>query len=51
MSLILESKNLNLYQRGEMVNKYIDFMNYPVGCVKNINIDKILNIIKKNLKD
>ena len=33
---IIESKNLNLYQRGEMVNKYIDFMNYPVGCVYEI---------------
>ena len=47
---ITESKNLNALQRGLITNKYIDFMTNPVGCIKNININKIIKQINEYIK-
>jgi len=43
-------KNLNLLQRGSIKNSYINLMKYPVGCVKNLNLNKIIQSIKKILE-
>jgi len=45
----LLKKNLNLLQRGSIKNSYVNLMKYPVGCVKNINLNKIIKSIKKIL--
>jgi len=44
---ILQKENFNSLQRGDIKNKYIDFIIKPVGCIKNINIDMVI----KNIKD
>jgi len=38
-------KNLNSLQRGNIKDSYIDLISKPVGCVENINIKKIINLI------
>ena len=43
-------KNLNLLQRGSIKNSYINLMKYPVGCVKNLNLNKIIQSIQKNIR-
>ena len=42
--------NLNFLQRGSIKNSYVNLMKYPVGCVKNLNLNKITQSIKKILK-
>ena len=46
----LLKKNLNLLQRGSIKNSYVNLMKYPVGCVKNLNLNKIIQSIKKILE-
>ena len=48
---IIERQNLNSLQRGLIKNKYIDFMDNPVGCIKNINIDRIIKQISEYIKN
>ena len=48
---IFESKNQNALQRGILKNKYIDFMFNPVGCIKNINVDRIIQKIIEYIKN
>ena len=42
--------NLNLLQRGPIKNSYVNLMKYPVGCVKNLNLNKIIQSIQKILE-
>ncbi|MDC0057052.1 hypothetical protein OAJ74_02745 [Alphaproteobacteria bacterium] len=46
----LFKKKLNLLQRGSIKNSYVNLMKHPVGCVKNLNINKINQSIKKILE-
>tara|TARA_Y100000590_G_scaffold77977_1_gene86554 strand:+ start:926 stop:2077 length:1152 start_codon:yes stop_codon:yes gene_type:complete len=39
-------ENSNALQRGQLKNDYQKFMTSPVGCVKNIDLKKILNTIE-----
>ena len=41
--------NTNTLQRGQLKSDYYKFMQYPVGCIKNIDLNKILNTIEKVL--
>ncbi len=38
-------KNLNSLQRGNIKDSYIGLISEPVGCVENINIKQIINLI------
>ena len=38
-------KNVNSLQRGTLKDKYLDFIKNPVACIKNINIDNLINQI------
>ena len=38
-------KNINSLQRGSLKDKYLDFIKNPVACIKNINIDNLINQI------
>ena len=40
-----EIKNLNSLQRGSIKDSYIGLISKPVGCVENINIKQITNLI------
>jgi ADP-heptose:LPS heptosyltransferase len=42
---LIKSNNLNLLQRGSMKKKYIDYMLNPVGCVKHLDSNNIINQI------
>tara|TARA_Y100000590_G_scaffold468628_1_gene652215 strand:+ start:7295 stop:8446 length:1152 start_codon:yes stop_codon:yes gene_type:complete len=42
-------QNINALQRGRLKNDYDKFMKDPVGCIKNIDLNKILNTIEKKL--
>ena len=42
-------KNINSLQRGKLKNNYESLMDNPVGCVKNIDLKKIVNTIKNEL--
>jgi len=46
----LLKKNLNLLQRGSIKNSYVNLMKHPVGCVKNLNLNKIIQSIQKILE-
>ena len=46
----LLKKKLNLLQRGSIKNSYTNLMKYPVGCVKNLNLNKIIQSIQKNIR-
>jgi len=39
-----------LLQRGSIKNSYINLMKYPVGCIKNLNLNKIIQSIQKNIR-
>ena len=41
--------NKNALQRGILKNKYIEFIEHPVNCIKNIDLEKILNTIENKL--
>ena len=41
--------NINSLQRGNLKKNYTYFMEHPVGCVKNIDLQEILNTISKKL--
>jgi hypothetical protein len=47
---VIGEDNLNSLQRGSIKDKYIDFMIKPVGCIKSIDKNKVINEIKKNIK-
>ena len=38
-------RNLNSLQRGSIKDSYVGLISKPVGCVKNININKLTNLI------
>ncbi|MDC0192619.1 hypothetical protein OAJ89_04815 [Alphaproteobacteria bacterium] len=38
-------KNLNSLQRGNIKDSYVSLISKPVGCVENININKLTNLI------
>ena len=38
-------KNLNSLQRGNIKDSYVDLISKPVGCVENININKLTSLI------
>ena len=40
-------KNLNSLQRGSIKDSYVGLISKPVGCVENINIKQITNLIEK----
>ena len=42
-------KNKTTFQRGNLKKSYNHFMSNPVGCVKNIDLKKILNTIKESI--
>ena len=42
-------KNFKPLQRGNLKESYIKFMEHPVGCVKDIDLKKILNTIENLL--
>ena len=42
-------QNTNALQRGILKTNYEKFMEYPVGCIKNIDLKKILNTIESKL--
>ncbi len=42
-------KNFKSLQRGNLKESYIKFMEHPVGCVKDIDLKKILNTIENLL--
>jgi len=46
----LLNKNLSLLQRGSIRNSYVNLMKYPVGCVRNLNLIKIIQLIQKNIR-
>lgn len=48
-SSFLLDKNLNSLQRGDLKNRYLDFIDHPVGCIRNINIDNLINKINSSL--
>ena len=48
-SNIKKIQNTNALQRGQLKQEYYKFMKYPVGCIKNIDLNKILNTIEKLL--
>jgi len=41
--------NKNALQRGILKNKYMEFIEHPVNCIKNIDLEKILNTIENKL--
>ena len=46
----LLKKNYNLLQRGSIKNSYVNLMKYPVGCIKNLNLNKIIQSMQKILE-
>ncbi len=42
-------KNIRSLQRGNLKESYNKFMEHPVGCVKNIDLNQILNTIENLL--
>jgi len=46
----LLEKNMNFLQRGAIKNSYVNLMKYPVGCVKNLNLNTIIKSIQKILE-
>lgn len=45
------SSNLNTLQRGSLKEEYLNFMLDPVGCIKNIDISKLIVTINNTLKN
>lgn len=43
------NNNLNSLQRGNLKKEYKNFVNKPVRCIKNINIDNLINKIKSSI--
>ena len=48
---ILNLKNFNSLQRGSLKENYINFINNPVGCQKNINLEILYKYIIKKLEN
>ncbi|MDC0195139.1 hypothetical protein OAJ82_02600, partial [Alphaproteobacteria bacterium] len=46
---LLKIDNINSMQRGQMKNTYIDFIDKPVACIKNIEFDFFINQIKQQI--
>ena len=44
---VLKYNNIKLLQRGSLKKNYVNFINNPVGCLKNIKLENIINILKK----
>ena len=41
----ISNRNLNSLQRGNIKDSYVGLISEPVGCVQNINIKEITNLI------
>lgn len=48
---VINLKNLNSLQRGNLKNNYIYFIDNPVGCQKNINLEKVYKFINIKLNE
>ena len=48
---ILNLKNFNSLQRGSLKENYINFINNPVGCQKNINLEILYKHIIEKLEN
>ena len=46
---LIKKDNFNSLQRGEIKNKYTDFMINPVACINNIDLDKLIVEINLSL--
>ena len=46
---ILELKNLQALQRGNIKKNYVNLISNPVNCLKEINKQVVINIIQQNL--
>ena len=42
---LIKNENLNSMQRGSIKNEYINFMNNPVKCLRQLDHNKIVNEI------
>ena len=47
MVILLSNMDNNNLQRGSLKNEYIYFVDNPVGCLKNINVDNLINYINE----
>ena len=46
---IINNENLKEFQRGKIKNDYIKFILNPVNCLKKINNNKVLELIKNSI--
>ncbi len=46
---LIKKDNFNSLQRGQIKNRYMNFMVNPVGCINNINLDKLVDEINLSL--
>jgi len=48
---IMKTNRLKNFQRGQLKNNYVKFINNPVGCIKNIDYNMIIKLINKTLSN